>query len=68
MAAHSSVFAWRIPWTGEPGGLPSMGSQSRTRLSGIYFYFRDIFGGHNQGRRERKPLLTSSGERSGMFL
>ena len=26
-------FAWRIPGTGEPGGLPSMGSQSRTRLS-----------------------------------
>ena len=26
MATHSSVFAWRIPWTGEPGGLPSMGS------------------------------------------
>ena len=23
---HSSVLAWRIPWTGEPGGLPSMGS------------------------------------------
>ena len=26
MAAHSSVLAWRIPGTGEPGGLPSMGS------------------------------------------
>ena len=26
MAAHSSVPAWRIPGTGEPGGLPSMGS------------------------------------------
>ena len=25
MATHSSVLAWRIPWTGEPGGLPSMG-------------------------------------------
>ena len=25
MATHSSVFAWRIPGTGEPGGLPSMG-------------------------------------------
>ena len=31
MATHSSVIAWRIPGTGEPGGLPSMGSQSRTR-------------------------------------
>ena len=26
MATHSCVFAWRIPGTGEPGGLPSMGS------------------------------------------
>ena len=26
MTAHSSVLAWRIPGTGEPGGLPSMGS------------------------------------------
>ena len=31
MATHSSVLAWRIPGTGEPGGLPSMGSQSWTR-------------------------------------
>ena len=27
MAAHSSVLAWRIPGTGEPGGLPSLGSR-----------------------------------------
>ena len=27
MATHSSVLAWRIPGTGEPGGLPAMGSQ-----------------------------------------
>ena len=26
MVTHSSVLAWRIPGTGEPGGLPSMGS------------------------------------------
>ena len=26
MATHSSIFAWRIPGTGEPGGLQSMGS------------------------------------------
>ena len=25
MAAHSSILAWRIPWTEEPGGLQSMG-------------------------------------------
>ena len=27
MATHSSIFAWRIPWTEEPGGLQSTGSQ-----------------------------------------
>ena len=32
MATHSSVLAWRIPGTAEPGGLPSVGSQSRIRL------------------------------------
>ena len=26
MATHSNVFAWRIPWTEEPSGLPTMGS------------------------------------------
>ena len=26
-AAHSSILAWRIPWTEEPGGLQSVGSQ-----------------------------------------
>ena len=32
MATHSSVLTWRIPGTGEPGGLPSMRSHSRTWL------------------------------------
>ena len=27
MATHSSILAWRIPWTEEPGGLQSMGSR-----------------------------------------
>ena len=27
MATHSNILAWRIPWTEEPGGLQSMGSQ-----------------------------------------
>ena len=28
MATHSSILAWRIPWTEKPGGLQSIGSQS----------------------------------------
>ena len=39
MATHSSVLAWRIPWTEEPGGLQSMGSQSRTQLSDSHTIF-----------------------------
>ena len=33
MATHSSILAWKIPWTEEPGRLQSMGSQSQTQLS-----------------------------------
>ena len=33
MATHSSILAWKIPWTEESGGLQSMGSQSQTQLS-----------------------------------
>ena len=32
MATHSGILAWRIPGTEEPGGLPSTGLQSQTRL------------------------------------
>ena len=40
MATHSSILAWRISWTEEPGGLQSTGSQSRTQQS--YFTFTVI--------------------------
>ena len=33
MATRSSILAWAIPWTEEPGGLQPTGLQSRTRLS-----------------------------------
>jgi len=31
MATHSSILTWRIPWTEEPGGLQSVGSQKTDR-------------------------------------
>ena len=37
MATHSSILAWRIPWTEELGRLQSPGSQSWTRLSDFTF-------------------------------
>ena len=33
MATHSSILAWKMPWTEEPGGLQSMRSQSRAQMS-----------------------------------
>ena len=47
MATHSSTLTWRIPWTEEPGGLPSMGShrvrQDRSDLAaampGVFYNF-----------------------------
>ena len=39
MAPHSSTLAWKIPWAEETGGLQSMGSLSRTRLSDFTFTF-----------------------------
>ena len=40
MATHSSILAWEIPWTEEPGGLQCMGvTKSRTRLSDFPFTF-----------------------------
>ena len=39
MATHSSILAWKIPWTEEPGRLQSMGSQSRMRLHFLFFSF-----------------------------
>ena len=40
MATHSSFLAWRIPWTEEPGGLQSMGSQ-RAGHDRVTFTFKD---------------------------
>ena len=40
IATHSSIIAWRIPWTEEPGGLQSMVSQSWTWLSDFHYYYR----------------------------
>ena len=39
MANYSNILAWEIPWTEEPGGLQSTGSQSWARLSNFTFTF-----------------------------
>ena len=47
MATHSSIIAWRIPWTEEPSRLQSMESQSRTRLCD-YHHYHNIFSGGSE--------------------
>ena len=37
MTTHSNILAWRIPWTEEPGGLQSMGSQTDMTVMNINF-------------------------------
>ena len=39
MTTHSSILAWKIPWTEEPGGLQSMEPPSWTQLSTTQEYF-----------------------------
>ena len=45
MAPHSSTLAWRIPGTGEPGGLPSMGTGSATTEATQQQQQQQIMGG-----------------------
>ena len=39
MAPHSSTFAWKIPWTEEPGRLQSMGSLKSDTTEQLHFHF-----------------------------
>ena len=39
MAPHSSTFAWKIPWTEEPGGLQFMGSLESDMTERLHFHF-----------------------------
>ena len=51
MATHSRILAWRIPWTEEPGGLQSMGSQRvmTEQLTLSLFFPLDINSDVNEG-------------------
>ena len=55
MATHAGVLAWRIPGMGEPGGLPSMGSHSWTRLKRLSSSSSKLFIGEGSGN----PLQCS---------
>ena len=56
MATHSSNFAWRIPWTQEPGGLQSMGSQEmdKTILQSLIPHRKNVIYGDYISERKKK--------------
>ena len=64
MATHSSVLAWRIPWMGEPGGLPSVGSHrvghDWSDLAAAYMHAARVHTHTSMHRREREFTLLSS--------
>ena len=70
MATHSSVLAWRIPGTGEPGGLPSTGSHrvghdwsdlaAATHIYSFIFRFPSHLGHHRALSRDSHSLSISS--------
>ena len=60
MATHSSILAWRIPWTEKPGGLQPIGSQR------VEHDQRDLECTQGQGREQRATVLVDiSGVRGG---
>ena len=64
MATHSSVLAWRIPGTGDPGGLPSLGSHRvGTRLKRLSSSSSRIFIGRTDAEAE-SPVLWPPDARS----
>ena len=44
MATHSSILAWRIPWTEDPGRLQSTGVRESDMTERLYFYFTFTLG------------------------
>ena len=55
MVSHSSTFAWKIPWTEEPGGLQSMGSLESDMTERLHFHFSRSCTGEGNGN----PLQCS---------
>ena len=60
MATHSSILAWRIPWTEEPGGLPSRGVTKESDTTERYIYHL----GKEYRRQVREGRRVDEWERS----
>ena len=60
MATHSSTLAWRIPWTEEPGGLQSKGSQTvdmSEQLNTYLYVFRSVLRRHEESESEERRVV-----------
>ena len=59
MASHSSTFAWKIPWTEEPGGLQSMGCEVSDMTEQLHFPFSLSFIGEGNGNPLQRSCLEN---------
>ena len=62
-ATHSSILAWRIPWTGKPGRLPFTGSQSQTPTENYHLLFHYGRGRHMADGGDPRGAVTAYAER-----
>ena len=63
MATHSSILAWRIPWTEEPGGLQSIGLQESDTTEWLHFHFSLSCIGEGNGNPLQCSCLENPGDR-----
>jgi len=61
MAPHSSTFAWKIPWTEEPGRLSSMGSLESDATERLHFHFSLSCIGEGNGNPLQCSCMTIKG-------
>ena len=64
MAPHSSTFAWKIPWTEEPGRLQSMGSLELDTTERLHFHFSLSCIGEGNGNPLQCSCLETQGQGS----
>ena len=58
LATHSSILAWRIPWTGDPGRLQSMGLQRADMIEQLHFLEYIILSEQNQAEKDRYHMIS----------
>ena len=56
MAAHSSILAWKIPWTEEPGGLQPMGSPRARHNQSDLAFTHTIVNTENRTQQKRQQM------------